>query len=335
MGEWWWFFPFFSFIFGGREESWEAKKKKGKKNSLFFFGGPGKKKLSLFKKPKKKQVPLGYVFESDVVAALLRLFPVPAFRNASLKCLTEVAALSVGPERDAAFVSLATVFVAELAPMLPAESMAPQSGAEGGVGAGGGLGPGGGASSLSLVDPGKAVDHSRGLGAAYGAGSDEDQDFVQNLALFLTTFLRAHLRALEADPQARRPGGPLLAMLDLLASVSFVPDEEVFKICLDYWHHFVPGVYAGATAAAAMANAAAAGSTGGFGTGGFGSSPPLGGVGAPSSAGGGDVDARRLYARVLSRLRALMIARMAKPEEVIVVEDPESGTVVREAMKVR
>ena len=230
-----------------------------------------------------------------------------------------MAALSVGPERDAAFVSLASVFAAELAPMLPADAMAPQSDAEGGL------------SPLSLVDPTRTVDRSRGLSAAYSAGSDEDQDFVQNLALFLTTFLRAHLRALEADPAARQPGGPLLRTLDLLASVSFVPDEEVFKICLDFWHHFVPGVYAGATAAAAMASAAAGGS-GGFGTGGFGSSPPV----APSPAGaGGDVDTRRLYARVLSRLRALMIARMAKPEEVIVVEDPESGTVVREAMKVR
>lgn len=328
MGEQLWFFFSFSLL---------SKKDERKKNSFFFFVGAEKKKKLILrkkiknKKTKKFQVPLGYVFESDVVAALLRLFPVPAFRNASLKCLTEVAALSVGPERDAAFVSLATVFVAELAPMLPAESMAPQSGAEGG-----GVGAGPGSGSLSLVDPGKAVDHSRGLGAAYSAGSDEDQDFVQNLALFLTTFLRAHLRALEADPQARRPGGPLLSMLDLLASVSFVPDEEVFKICLDYWHHFVPGVYAGATAAAAMANAASTG--GGFGSagGGFGSSPPLGGGGVPSAgAGGNDVDARRLYARVLSRLRALMIARMAKPEEVIVVEDPESGTVVREAMKVR
>lgn len=281
----------------------------------------------LLKKKKKKQVPLGYVFESDVVAALLRLFPVPAFRNASLKCLTEVAALSVGPERDSAFVSLATVFAAELSSMLPPDAMSPQSDAEAG------LSP----SPLSLVDPSArkaAVDHSRGLSAAYASGSDEDQDFVQNLSLFLTTFLRAHLRALEADPQARQPGGALLRTLDLLVSVSFVPDEEVFKICLDFWHHFVPGVYAGATAAAAMANSAAAGGGTGFGTtGGFGSSPPQLGGGGGASA--GDVDSRRLYARVLSRLRALMIARMAKPEEVIVVEDPESGTVVREAMKVK
>ena len=39
-----------------------------------------------------------------------------------------------------------------------------------------------------------------------------------------------------------------------------------------------------------------------------------------------------LYAKVLSALRALMIARMAKPEEVIVVED-EAGNIVRETMK--
>ena len=175
---------------------------------------------------------------------------------------------------------------------------------------------------------------------------------MQNLALFLTTFLRAHLRALEADPAARQPtttgssgtdgsGGPLLKMLDLLASISFVPDEEVFKICLDYWHHFVPGVYAGATAAAAMASAAGGGGSG-FGAGAVAAAPGGFGFSSSSSAASptptttstaADFDSRRLYARVLSRLRALMIARMAKPEEVIVVEDPESGTVVREAMK--
>jgi len=331
--------PFFTSFGGGGEDDDEGRRRRGKftfraKTRSLSLSLRGKKKKNSINPPlpPSRQVPLGYVFESDVVAALLRLFPVPAFRNASLKCLTEVAALSVGPERDAAFVSLATVFVAELAPMLPADCMSPQSDAEGGL-----------APSSLVADPAArtAVDHSRGLSAAYAAGSDEDQDFVQNLSLFLTTFLRAHLRALEADPAARQPGGgALLRALDLLASVSFVPDEEVFKICLDYWHHFVPGVYAGATAAAAMASAAAAGGATGFGAPpgggfGFGSSPAsLGGGGTPSAA-AGDVDARRLYARVLSRLRSLMIARMAKPEEVIVVEDPESGTVVREAMKVR
>lgn len=39
-----------------------------------------------------------------------------------------------------------------------------------------------------------------------------------------------------------------------------------------------------------------------------------------------------MYAGVLSQLRDLMIARMARPEEVIVLED-ENGNIVRETMK--
>jgi len=226
-------------------------------------------------------VPLAYVFESDVVSSLVRLFPAPASRSPALRCLTEVAALAVGPEHDAAFVSLLTVFMAALAPLIP---------------------------------PGTDV------AAAYAAGSDDDKEFVLNLALFLTTFLRAHGRALEAQAACR--SGPLLAALELLASASFAPDDEVFKVCLDYWHGFVPGVYAAAAGAAALAGAAAAG-------------PLAGQAGPPPPAAappGGGFDAAAHYAPLLSRLRALMIARMAKPEEVIVVED-EAGNVVREAMK--
>lgn len=44
-------------------------------------------------------VPLGYVFESNLVEILLKLFPQPAFRNLALQCLTEVrvACSSAGP----------------------------------------------------------------------------------------------------------------------------------------------------------------------------------------------------------------------------------------------
>lgn len=41
---------------------------------------------------------------------------------------------------------------------------------------------------------------------------------------------------------------------------------------------------------------------------------------------------RQLYASPLSKLRMLMICRMAKPEEVLIVED-ENGNIVRETMK--
>jgi len=41
---------------------------------------------------------------------------------------------------------------------------------------------------------------------------------------------------------------------------------------------------------------------------------------------------RQLYSGPLSKLRTLMICRMAKPEEVLIVED-ENGNIVRETLK--
>lgn len=44
------------------------------------------------------------------------------------------------------------------------------------------------------------------------------------------------------------------------------------------------------------------------------------------------VQRRQLYSGTMSKLRMLMISRMAKPEEVLIVED-ENGNIVRETMK--
>lgn len=41
---------------------------------------------------------------------------------------------------------------------------------------------------------------------------------------------------------------------------------------------------------------------------------------------------RQLYAGPMSKLRTLMICRMAKPEEVLIIED-ENGNIVRETLK--
>ena len=67
----------------------------------------------------------------------------------------------------------------------------------------------------------------------------------------------------------------------------------MFKIALDYWNYFVPDVYAKVSTGLADANAAFA----------------FGGPASPASG------RKQLYAGVLSRLRLLMISRMAKPEE--------------------
>ena len=65
----------------------------------------------------------------------------------------------------------------------------------------------------------------------------------------------------------------------------------MFKITLEYWNFFVPDVYSSVSTLDANAPFA------------------FGGPVAPSNR-------KALYAAVLSRLRLLMISRMAKPEEV-------------------
>ena len=97
---------------------------------------------------------------------------------------------------------------------------------------------------------------------------------------------------LEANSEGKES---LLVGLDYLINISFVPDDEVFKITLDYWNYFVPEVYSRFQTSVVEMN-------GGFA-----------GFATPN---GTDHGRKRFFANVLSRLRLLMISRMAKPEEV-------------------
>ena len=52
--------------------------------------------------------------------------------------------------------------------------------------------------------------------------------------------MQGHIQIMEqgeANQQA------LLAGLEYLLNISFVRDDEILKICLDFWHYFVPDVY--------------------------------------------------------------------------------------------
>jgi exportin-1 len=59
-------------------------------------------------------VPLGYIFESNLVELLLGLFPQPAFRNLALQCLTEVGSLVMGPEFNTHFETFFKVFMTQV-----------------------------------------------------------------------------------------------------------------------------------------------------------------------------------------------------------------------------
>lgn len=101
----------------------------------------------------------------------------------------------------------------------------------------------------------------------------------------------------------------LLAGMDYLVNISFVPDDEVFKITLDYWNFLVPDVYSSVCTINVPVGSAPGHddlllSPLGLGR--------AGGMQEPTIP----ADRKTLYAGVLSNLRRLMIARMARPEEV-------------------
>lgn len=84
----------------------------------------------------------------------------PEFRNITLKCLAEIAALNVGPEYDPKFVILFAMVMTSVNRMIPPNT---------------------------------------DIAAAYAGATDASQELVLNLALFLCNFLSSHVRVLESD----------------------------------------------------------------------------------------------------------------------------------------
>jgi exportin-1 len=62
---------------------------------------------------------------------------------------------------------------------------------------------------------------------------------TKNLALFLTNFLREHLKLVENDQNKEL----LLNAHLYLVKISQVEEREVFKICLEYWAKLVAELY--------------------------------------------------------------------------------------------
>ncbi|CAG0898508.1 unnamed protein product [Cyprideis torosa] len=209
-------------------------------------------------------IPLGYIFETTLTSTLIYKFlPVPAFRNVTLKCLTEVASINV-TQYDEVFLRIFTQTLSQLQQMLPP---------------------------------------STDIRTAYSQGTDAEQQFIQNLALFFCSFLKEHGQLLEAKPEVEG----WISALEYLVRISEVEDIEIFKICLEYWNSLAAELYRESPIHHSTRNPAL------FLT------RPL-------------PPRRRMYQEVLSKIRAIMISRMAKPEEVLVVEN-DQGEVVREFMK--
>lgn len=213
-------------------------------------------------------IPLGYIFETQLVATLLtRFFPQPHFRNAALECLTEIGSLSdLEPQYDELLRELYLSFLQELGRIIP---------------------------------PGTD------LAEACEGGTESDCVFIQRLALFFAGFFKAHLKLLETPEHAVA----LFQGLSYLVHISSVSDNEIFQICLEYWHLLTQDLYMSETQLQAW--------------------------GAPLSLGSAPQPRKMLFQQggLLSQVRLVLISRMAKPEEVLIVED-ENGEIVRELTKV-
>jgi len=154
------------------------------------------------------------------------------------------------------------------------------------------------------------------LGPAYESGAEDDCIFIQRVALFLNGFFKAHLKILEV-PESQQS---LITGLFYLVRVSEVPDTEIFRICLESWHMLAQDLYQGESRYHSA--------RGGSGT--TNSVLNLGGSNGSSVAPA--ANRKYMYGPVLTGARQAIISNMAKPEEVLIVED-ENGDIVRETTK--
>ncbi|KAF8939545.1 Crm1-F1 [Dissophora ornata] len=219
-------------------------------------------------------IPLGYIFETNIVENLRsRFLDVPQFRNVTLKCLTEIGSLSVAADYNDKFVILFNIVMTSVAKIIP-------------------LGG--------------------NIAQMYEDAGDDEQQYILNLALFLTGFLGVHLKLVE-NPQNREV---LLVAHQYLLKISQVDEREIFKICLEYWAKLVAELYEEIQQLPVMELPLLNLSAGGM----------------MQSAAGNVALRKNFYTEVLARLRVVMIERMVKPEEVLIVENDE-GEIVREVMK--
>ncbi|KAI9764098.1 MAG: Karyopherin transporter [Candelina submexicana] len=211
-------------------------------------------------------IPLGYIFETPIIETLRsRFLETPEFRNITLKCLTEIGGLQIGPQYsyDEKLIQMFTEVLTTISKIIPL-----------------------------------AMD----LKGTYPSSNSRDQEFlIENLMNrdFLT---HAHF---------------------YLIRISQIDDREIFKICLEYWTKLVTELYEEIQALPITdINPLINMGVGGLSNG-----------GAPHPSVLAKYSVRKhKYDEVLTNLRMVMIEKMVRPEEVLIVENDE-GEIVREFVK--
>ncbi|OLY83429.1 Exportin-1 [Smittium mucronatum] len=130
----------------------------------------------------------------------------------------------------------------------------------------------------------------------------DEQELVQNVVQFLTTILGNHLHLLEKNVSPQMIEAAHLYLINIMS----IDDREIFKVCLEYNLQFVKGLFED-------------------------SRKPK----KESLLNLGQIESgtrQNYYPGVLTALRVVVIDKMVKPEEVLIVEN-DDGEIVREFIK--
>lgn len=145
----------------------------------------------------------------------------------------------------------------------------------------------------------RMVPPNTNIATAYASSNDSGQEFILNLALFLSNFLQNHVRTVETE----RSNDVLLNAHLYMVKISQVDEREIFKICLEYWIKLVSELYE------EIQNLP-------IGDSGLLMGLSLGGTSGAQNLMSGMALRKNIYSDVLSNLRLVVIEKMVKPEEV-------------------
>ncbi|CAI4346597.1 BAQ_1a_G0022040.mRNA.1.CDS.1 [Saccharomyces cerevisiae] len=234
-------------------------------------------------------IPYRYIYETNILELLSTKFMTsPNTRAITLKCLTEVSNLKIPQDND--LIKRQTVLFFQNTLQQIATSVMPVT---------------------------------ADLKATYANANGNDQSFLQDLAMFLTTYLARNRALLESDESLREL---LLNAHQYLIQLSKIEERELFKTTLDYWHNLVADLFYEVQRLPATEM-----------------SPLIQlSVGSQAiSTGSGALNPeymkrfplkKHIYEEICSQLRLVIIENMVRPEEVLVVENDE-GEIVREFVK--
>ncbi|KAF5108167.1 hypothetical protein DV495_001561 [Geotrichum candidum] len=227
-------------------------------------------------------VQLSYIFETPIIELLVTKFLAPPeFRNVTLKCLTEIATTEKVEAYEPILYQMFVQSMTVVHGIIPSET---------------------------------------NFKFAYESAGSLDQEFIQNLALFLSAYLSKYLKSIE-----NQNNQALLEEVHLyLIKISQIEEREVFKICLDYWARLVAELYQEIEKIPISDLNPMVGHN-------FLHSFNAGGAANPETLAHYPLRKHK-YNNILSSLRLVMIEKMVRPEEVLIVENDE-GEIVREFVK--